>query len=117
MSNRRKSGRVAVPLVTAAAVSYASNAAFGAAVAGGVIDNRRIRWVHHALYVATSALTTVALAASAVERRSAGLALLPAVGPLIALPYAGGQLRRHAGLAGSAAPAYVIALVLAWRSR
>ena len=117
MSDRRKSGRLAVPLVTAAAVSYASNAAFGAAVAVGVVDNRRIRWVHHALYVATSALTTAALAASAVERRTAGLGLLPAVGPLIALPYAGGQLRRHAGLAGSAAPAYAIALVLAWRSR
>jgi hypothetical protein len=104
-------------LITAAAVSYAGNAAFGTAVAAGVIDNRRIRWVHHALYVATMSLTTLALAASAVERRTAGLALLPAVGPLIALPYAGGRLRRHAALAGSAAPAFVTALVLARRNR
>jgi hypothetical protein len=117
MSRRRRSARLAVPLVTAAAVSYAGNAAFGAAVAAGVIDNRRIRWVHHALYVVTSALTTAALAACAAERRTAGLALLPAVGPLAALPYAGGQLRRHAAVAGSAAPAYVTALVLAWRNR
>ncbi|AGL16748.1 hypothetical protein L083_3238 [Actinoplanes sp. N902-109] len=104
-------------LVTAAAVSYAGNAAFGTAVAVGAIDNRRIRWVHHALYVSTASLTALALVAAAVERRAAGLALLPAAGPLIALPYAGGQLRRHAALAGSAAPAYGTALVLAWRSR
>ena len=113
----RQSSRLALPLVTAAAVSYASNAAFGVAVAVGAVDNTRIRWIHHALYVVTSSLTTVALAASAIERRAAGLALLPAVGPLIVLPYAGGQLRRHAAIAGSAAPAYATALVLAWRSR
>jgi hypothetical protein len=117
MSDRQKGRRVALTLITAAAVSYASNAAFGTAVAMGVIDNGRIRWVHHALYVATSSLTAVALAASAIERRAAGLALLPAVGPLVALPYAGGQLRRHAALAGSAAPAFAIALVQAWRNR
>ncbi|MEU4622098.1 hypothetical protein AB0G04_19310 [Actinoplanes sp. NPDC023801] len=104
-------------LITAAAVSYLGNATFGAAVATGAVDNRRIRWVHHALYVVTSSLTTSALVASAIERRAAGLALLPAAGPLIALPYAGGKLRRHAAVAGSAAPAYAIALVLAWRNR
>ena len=111
------SGRRRRALVTAAAVSYAGNAAFGTAVAIGAIDNGRIRWVHHALYVVTSSLTAVALAAGVIERRAAGLALLPAAGPLLALPYAGGSLRRHAVLAGSAAPAYVIAVVLAWRSR
>ncbi|MGA5304899.1 hypothetical protein ACPCHT_33665 [Nucisporomicrobium flavum] len=110
------SGR-ATALITAAAVSYASNVAFGTAVAVGAIDNRRIRWVHHALYVATSSLTAVALAACAVERRAAGLALLPAAGPLAVLPYAGGRLRRHAALAGSAAPAFAAALVLTWRKR
>jgi len=104
-------------LITAAAVSYLCNAAFGAAVATGAIDNRRLRWVHHALYVVTSSLTMTALAAGAVERRAAGLALLPAAGPLIALPCVGGKLRRHAAVAGSAAPAYAIALVLAWRKR
>jgi hypothetical protein len=107
----------ALTLVTAATVSYAANAAFGTAVAVGAVDNRRIRWVHHALYMVTSSLTTLALAASAIERRAAGLALVPAVGSLIVLPYAGGKLRRHAACAGSAAPAYAIALVLARRSR
>lgn len=117
MSDRRRGTALTVPLVTAAAVSYASNAAFGTAVAAGVIDNKRIRWVHHALYVMTASLTTAALAACAIERRPAGLALLPAAGPLLALPYAGGRLRRHAVLAGSAAPAFATALVIAWRSR
>ena len=107
------SGRRRRALVTAAAVSYAGNAAFGTAVAIGAIDNGRIRWVHHALYVVTSSLTAVALAAGVIERRAAGLALLPAAGPLLALPYAGGSLRRHAVLAGSAAPAYAIAVILA----
>jgi hypothetical protein len=104
-------------LITAAAVSYLGNTAFGAAVALGAIDNRRIRWAHHALYVVTSSLTTAALVACAVERRAAGLALLPAAGPLAVLPYAGGRLRRHAAVAGSAAPSYAIAVALAWRSR
>ncbi|WP_250009754.1 hypothetical protein [Actinoplanes sp. M2I2] len=103
-------------LVTAAAVSYAANAAFGAAVAAKVIDNGRIRWVHHALFSTTVSLTVIAVAASAVQRRPAGLALLPALGPLAALPYAGGRVRRHAALAGSAAPAYAAALVSVWRS-
>ena len=81
MSDRRNSARAFLPLVTAASVSYAGNAAFGAAVALGVVDNRRIHWLHHALYVVTSSLTTVALAAGVMERRAAGLALLPAVVP------------------------------------
>ncbi|WP_306209099.1 hypothetical protein [Actinoplanes sp. RD1] len=105
------------PLITAAAASYLANGAFGAAVAAGAIDNRRLRWVHHALYVLTSSLTTIAIVAAVAERRAAGLALLPAAVPLAALPYAGGELHRHAAVAGSAAPAYALALVLAWRNR
>ncbi|MFG1923118.1 hypothetical protein [Cryptosporangium sp. NPDC048952] len=109
-------GRATRGLVTAAAAGYGANVAFGTAVAVGVVDNRRIRWVHHALYAATASLTVTALVASAVERRAVGLALLPAIGPLAALPYAGGRLRRHAVLAGTAAPAFGAALALAWRS-
>lgn len=108
-------GRATRGLVTIAAASYATNAAFGAAVATGVIDNSRIRWVHHGLFIATGSLTAIALAASAVERRPAGLPLLLAVGPLAALPYAGGRIRRHATVASMAAPFFVSALVLAWR--
>ncbi len=104
-------------LITAATVSYLGNAALGTAVALGAIDTRRHRWTHHALYVVTATLTTAALAACAAERRAAGLALLPAAGPLAALPYAGGRLRRHAAVAGAAAPAYTLALALVWRDR
>ncbi len=112
-----RSGRVTRDLVTAATVSYLTNSAFGAAVAAGVIDNSRIRWVHHALFVATSSLTVVALAASAVEHRRSGLALLPAVGPLAVLPYLSGSMKRHATVAGFAAPAYGTALAMVWRRR
>ncbi|GIE82553.1 hypothetical protein Aph02nite_85030 [Actinoplanes philippinensis] len=116
MSDARRTSP-ARSLITAAALGYLTNTAFGVAVAMGAIDNRRIRWVHHALYVVTSSLTTAALAAAAIERRPGGLALLPAAGPLVVLPYAGGRLHRHAAVAGSAAPAYLIALVLAWKDR
>lgn len=115
--NDHDDGRASRRLVTAAAASYAMNAAFGTAVAVGVVDNTRIRWVHHALFVATATLTAIALTLSAVERRPVGLALASAAVPLVALPYAGGRVRRHAGVAGIAAPAYATALVLAWRGR
>jgi len=109
-------GRITRILVTAASASYAGNVAFGAGVAAGAIDNSRIRWVHHALFVATASLTGLALAASAIERRPAGLALLPAVAPLAALPFVrGGGVRRHAAVAGLAAPSFAAALVLARR--
>ncbi|MFN3867123.1 MAG: hypothetical protein ACK4MD_10485 [Demequina sp.] len=108
-------GRATRRLVTMAAASYATNAAFGTAVATGVIDNRRIRWVHHGLFIVTGSLTATALAASALERRPAGLPLLLAAGPLAALPYAGGRLRRHATVASLAAPSFLAALIIAWR--
>ncbi len=117
MTSQKKNGRATRRLVTAAAASYATNAAFGTAVATGAIDNRRIRWVHHALFVATASLSTIAVAVSAIERRPAGLALLIATLPLIALPYVGGKVHRHASVAGMAAPAFATALVLAWRRR
>jgi hypothetical protein len=112
----RGRGRLTRILVTAASASYAGNVAFGAGVATGVIDNARITWVHHALFITTATLTGLAIAASAVERRPAGLALLPAVVPLAALPYIrGGGIRRHATVAALAAPSYAAALVLAQR--
>ncbi|KAA9394548.1 hypothetical protein FCK90_06945 [Kocuria coralli] len=117
MNHRRKNNRVTRRLITAASASYTANAAFGAAVATGLIDNGRIRWVHHALFTTTVSMTTIALAASAVQRQRAGLALLPAVGPLAVLPYLGGDVCRHAAVAGSAAPFFATALTMVWRSR
>jgi hypothetical protein len=104
-------------LTTAAGVGYASNVAFGVAVATGVIDNRRIRWVHHALFVATTTLTAAALIAGAAGHRRSTLALLPAIVPLAILPYAGGGIRRHAAIAAVAAPSFTTAIVMAWKGR
>jgi hypothetical protein len=111
----RRGGRLTGPLVTAATASYVSNVAFGVGVATGAVDNRRIRWVHHALFVGTAALTAAALGTAAVERRSAGLALLPAVGPLAVLPFAGGRVRRHAAVAAAAGPSFLAALIIVRR--
>ena len=53
------------PLFIAAAASYTANCLLGLAVATGAVDTSRIRWVHHALYIATCTLAATA-AASAV---------------------------------------------------
>ncbi|MGB4777038.1 hypothetical protein [Microbacterium sp.] len=102
-------------LITAAAAGYATNVAFGTAVATRVIDNSRIRWVHHALFIATATLTALGLTAGAIGRHPAGLTLVPAAGLLATLPYAGGGTRRHALVASLAAPAFATALALVWR--
>lgn len=107
--------RTTEALVTAATASYATNVAFGVAVAAGVIDNQGIRWVHHALFVATASLTAIAITAAAIQRRPAGLALVVAAGPLAVLPYAGGTRRRHAAVAGAAAPSFLAALIISRR--
>lgn len=103
-------------LMTGAAIAYASNVAFGTAVAVGLVDNRRIRWVHHALYIVTSTLTGATLVAGAVERQPAAVALAPAVVPLTLLPRAG-RGRRHVALAAGAAAPFIIALLMSWRRR
>ena len=105
------------PLTTAAAIGYLTNAVFGTLVAAGVIDNSRIRWVHHTLFVTTASLTVPALAADVLVHRRGGWALLPATLTLAVLPWAGGRTRRHALVAATAAPSYLTALVLAWRRR
>lgn len=111
---RAEQGVVTRGFVTAAVAGFAANVAFGSAVAAGLIDNRRIRWVHHALYIVTSTLTGVALAAGAVERRPEALALAPAVVPLTLLPRAG-RGRPHIVLAAGAAAPFIIALFMCWR--
>ncbi|MFD5214191.1 hypothetical protein [Microbacterium sp. NPDC058345] len=116
---RSRRGRLQHPLtrrLTAAALaSYTVNTAYGAAVAAGALGTRRIRWLHHALFVVTSTLTALALLAAAIERRRAGFALLPAAAQLIALPATAGGTRRHATTALRAAPWFLIAAVMARR--
>ena len=102
-------------LVTAAASSYAANCALGASVATGLLDTRGYRWLHHALYVATSTLTAAAVVALLVRRDPAGWTLLPALAPLAALPRASARTPRHARTGLSAAPFYLVTLYQARR--
>jgi hypothetical protein len=107
--------RTGARLLAAATTSYTANCALGTGVALGVIDTSNVRWVHHVLYICTSVLTGVALAALARERNRAGLLLAPAAIPLALLPRWGGRVRRHPLIALAAAPFYSAGLLKAWR--
>nr|WP_156270210.1 hypothetical protein [Kocuria sediminis] len=97
----------------------------GASVGAGLVHTGRFRWIHHALYIATT--TTTALAtllgagSSSAAGRAAARALAPALLPLAALPHVGtpaqGHPRRHAVAALSAAPFYATALIRARADR
>ena len=119
MTGRRKrerDDRPASGVFAAAATAYAANCALGAAVAARLIDTRRFRWVHHALYVMTCATTGLAVVVGHATRtprsRRAALALLPAAVPLAAIPYAGTHTRRHPLVALTAAPFVLAGLVV-----
>ena len=92
------------PLFVAATASYAANVALGSAVALRLVDTRRFRWVHHALYVSTSVLAGAAASSLLWSRSRAGLALLPAAVPLAVVPYVSARTRRHPAVALGAAP-------------
>lgn len=106
------------PWIGLACACWAANAALGASVGAGLVHTGRFRWIHHALYIATTSTTALATVASACSpsapRRAAARALAPALLPLAALPHVGtpaqGHPRRHALAALSAAPFYATAL-------
>lgn len=103
-------------LVTAASTVYCVNCALGASVAQGWVDTSDVRWVHHGLYIATSALTVVACGVAARRRSPAALALAPAAVPLFLLQRHGARpLQRHTRDALAAAPCYAAGLALARR--
>lgn len=116
MVHRRERANAA-PLFAAAATTYAVNCVLGASVALRVIDTSRFRWVHHALYIATCATSTVAVTVGwsrgphTVGRRAA-VVLLPAAVPLAAIPYLGTHTRRHPLVALAASPFLVAGLLL-----
>ena len=103
-------------MFAAATVSYAANCALGASVALRLVDTRNVRWVHHALYLATFSLAVGAMS-SAVwgsrrrASRAAAALLAPAAVPLTLIPYAGTHTRRHPLVALAAAPFFIAALV------
>lgn len=113
------------PWIGLASACWAANAALGASVGCGLVHTGRFRWIHHALYVATTATTVLATAVSAgsscASRRVAARALAPALLPLAALPHVGtpalGHPRRHVLAALSAAPFYAVALLRARADR
>jgi hypothetical protein len=102
-------------LFTAAAASYAANCLLGVSVAARLIDTARVRWVHHGMYITTSALAAAAVSSLVWTRSKAGWLLLPAAVPLAVIPYAGTRGRRHPAVALSAAPFFLASLIKAWR--
>ncbi|SEQ45049.1 hypothetical protein [Microlunatus flavus] len=99
-----------VVLFTAATTAYAANVALGSAVALRLVDTRRFRWVHHALYVSTCVLAGGAASSLLWSRSRAGLALLPAALPLTAVAHVSARSRRHPLVALSAAPFFAASL-------
>lgn len=100
-----------------AAGCYAANCALGTSVALRLIDTKRFRWVHHALFIATAATTALAVSSAwwAVPRdraRRAAIAMAPASVPLAIIPYAGTRGRGHPLIALSAAPFFVLGAAL-----
>jgi hypothetical protein len=100
-------------LFTAATASYVANVGLGSAVALRLVDNRRFRWVHHALYVSTSLLAGAAASTLLWSESRAGWRLLPAALPLVVVPYVSARTRRHPVVALSAAPFFVTSLARA----
>lgn len=93
----------------AATASYAANVALGVATATRLLDTRRFRWIHHALYIATTTLTVGAVAGAFGAGDTAGRRLAPALGSLAVIPFAGSRGARHIVVAASAAPWYLLA--------
>jgi len=98
---------------TAATASYVANVGLGSAVALRLVDNRRFRWAHHALYVSTSLLAGAAASTLLWSDSRAGWRLLPAALPLVVVPYVSARSRRHPVVALSAAPFFVASLARA----
>lgn len=116
-TRRRQTRARAHPLFIAATVSYAANCALGTAVATGRVHTGRAHWVHHALYICTSALAAAAASSLVWSRSRAGWALLPAAIPLVAIPTVSARTRGHVGIALSAAPFFLGALIASHRER
>jgi len=102
-----------VTLFAAATVCYATNVALGSSVALRLVDTRRFRWVHHALYVSTSVLAGAAASSLLWSDSRAGWRLLPAALPLTLVAHVSARSRRHPVVALGAAPFFVTSLVRA----
>ncbi|GAB2580421.1 hypothetical protein [Microlunatus antarcticus] len=100
-------------LFAAATTAYALNVGLGTAVALRLVDTRRFRWVHHALYVGTSTLAASAASTLLWSDSRAGWRLLPAALPLVVVSQVSARSRRHPVVALSAAPFFASSLARA----
>lgn len=99
-------------LPVAASASFLANCALGVSVATGVVSTKKVRWVHHALFVATASLTFAAAVAAIVDRRAApATMLLGALGVLGSAPFVDTHSWRHGATAGAAAPFFIATLI------
>lgn len=100
---------------TLAACSYAASCALGGAVKSRRFDSSRIHWMHHALYICTLVLTIAAVSTVFWSTSRTGWYLAPALLPLAAIPYVSSHSNRHVYLALTAAPFFLLSLILSWR--
>lgn len=120
MGRRTTAGRHGAPpgrppaarrLITAAAVAYAANCLWGTAVAVRLIRTKKLRVVHHGLFVVTATLTGAAATAPVWTRDRSALFLLPALVPLALAPRTNPRSGAHWRVAVAAAPSYLGALL------
>jgi len=98
-------------LITAAAVAYAANCLWGTAVAVRLIRTKKLRVVHHGLFVVTATLTGAAATTPVWTRDRSALFLLPALVPLALAPRTNPRSGAHWRVAVAAAPSYLGALL------
>lgn len=120
MGRRTTAGRHGAPpgrppaarrLITAAAVAYAANCLWGTAVAVRLIRTKKLRIVHHGLFVVTATLTGAAATTPVWTRDRSALFLLPALVPLALAPRTNPRSGAHWRVAVAAAPSYLGALL------
>lgn len=104
--------RPARRLVTAASVAYVTNCLWGTAVAVRLIRTRKLRVVHHGLFVVTATLTGAAATTPLWTRDRSALFLLPALVPLALAPRTNPRSGAHWKTAVAAAPSYLGALLV-----
>lgn len=98
-------------LVTAASAAYLANCLWGTAVAVRLIRTKKLRVVHHGLFVVTAAVTGVAASTPVWTRDRSALFLLPALVPLAVAPRTNPRSGAHWRVAVAAAPSYLGAML------
>ncbi|WP_282819556.1 hypothetical protein [Curtobacterium flaccumfaciens] len=108
--------RPARQLVTVASIAYVANCLWGTAVAVRLIRTKKLRIVHHGLFVVTATLTGVAATTPVWTRDRTALFLLPALVPLAVAPRTDPRSGAHWKVAVAAAPSYLGAVLARRRS-